>query len=342
MLHRKIIGPDILFRRCSFSATNPFLRKSLVLDVMIIDGQHHYRVNGSIPSEMSSRLRWMNENGIDIAIVTTPRDGLTKNANGATEQIMSTWTDWNDELTAVERKYPEQFIAGPAIPFFDAKTAVDELDRVVSKNEARALFIQPYKWRIDHEYLTPLYEKLDDLRIPIFFHPVHNDMEYHGMGSVAGFPFNTTMALSCFLTSGLLDKFTHLKIVIPHMGGTLPFVLGRLETEYEAGKFKAARPPTEYFDNFFFDVVSYSQEPFEFAASVLGYDRLVFGSDYGCPGKGMVQPKLFRSLVERLPIEQSRKQRIFSGNLAGALKIEINSSRVIDENVTTPITSPNI
>jgi aminocarboxymuconate-semialdehyde decarboxylase len=301
---------------------------------MIIDGQHHYRTNGTLPSDMPSRLKWMDEKGIDLAVITTPRDSIAKN-NAAPDQaqlLMQTWKAWNDELTAVERQYPDRFIAGPSIPIFDAKTAVDELDRVVSKNEARALFIQPYKWRIDHEYLTPLYEKLDDLRIPIFFHPVNRELivddAINNMRGSIGFPFNTTMALSCFLTSGLLDKFTHLKIVIPHMGGALPFVIGRLETKYEAGEFESAvRPPSAYLDNFFFDVVCYSRKAFEFGAALLGYSRLVFGSDYGCPGKNMVRPDLFKSFVDGLSIRRAQKQRIFWQNLAELLKIENKSEQ---------------
>jgi predicted TIM-barrel fold metal-dependent hydrolase len=284
---------------------------------MIIDCQHHYRTNGKITADLATRLKWMDENEIDYAVLTTPRGGK--------DGGKSTWYEWNDELTEVEKQAPDRIVAAPAIPIFDGKSAVEELERVASKNEARAVFIQPLNWRIDQDYLSPFYEKLDDLRIPIFFHPVHYEVQIEGMHSAIGFPFNTTMAISCVLTSGLLDSCRHLKFVLPHLGGGLPFILGRLEIKYKDGEYRASRPPADYFDSFYFDVVAYSMKAFEFAASVLGVERLVYGTDYGCPGKSMVQPKLFKSFVDGLPTGNTEKQRIFAGqNLANMLKIEVS------------------
>ena len=174
----------------------------------------------------------------------------------------------------------------------------------------------------------------------MFFHPVNNDLVgvddvVDEMRGVYGFAFNTTVALSCFMTSGILDKYPSLKLVIPHLGGALPFILGRLEIKYNTGDYRASRPPSEYFGNFYFDVVAYEKKAVEFAASVFGSDRLVFGSDFGCPGENMVQPILFKSYVEGLPISHVEKQKILGGNLADLLKIKAPS----EENLRVGATS---
>ena len=104
---------------------------------MIIDAQHHYRVNASIPADMESRLRWMDESGIDLAVITNNTQVLTKNAHGKDDFGLSTWSKWNDELAEIERQYPDRFVASPSIPIFDAKSALNELERVVTSNGAR-------------------------------------------------------------------------------------------------------------------------------------------------------------------------------------------------------------
>ncbi|MDA4129858.1 MAG: amidohydrolase family protein, partial [Thaumarchaeota archaeon] len=213
---------------------------------------------------MKSRLRWMDESGIDVAVLTNNTQVLTKSVQGKDDFGLTTWIRWNDELAEVERQHPDRFVASPSIPIFDAKTALNELERVVSTNEAKAVIIQPLKWRIDQGYLDPFYEKLNDLRLPLFFHPVNTDLvvdkAVDEMRGVYGFAFNTTIALSCFMTSGILDKYPHLKLVIPHLGGALPFLLGRLDLKYDTGNYQASRPPSEYFGNFYFDVVAYSKK----------------------------------------------------------------------------------
>jgi aminocarboxymuconate-semialdehyde decarboxylase len=290
--------------------------------MMIIDAQHHYRVKASEPVDLATRLAWMDDCGISLAI-------LTNNMQHYRDQGMSTWSKWNDELAEVEREHPDRFVACPSIPTFDGDAAIEEFDRVTGSYKTRAVLIQPFKWRIDYDYLLPLYEKINSRRIPIFFHPIHTDLsaeEVYGtsaLGAAIGFPFNTSVAISRFVSCGVLDYCKHLRFVIPHLGGALPFLMGRLESIYDPIKYKASRPPSGYLDNFLFDVVCYTKPTLEFAASVLGSDRLVFGTDFGCPDKNLVQPKMFRSFVEELPIGPKEKHKIFSENLANLLKISV-------------------
>jgi aminocarboxymuconate-semialdehyde decarboxylase len=294
---------------------------------MIVDAQHHYRGRSSTPAaDMATRLKWMDDSRVDMAV-------LTNNMQYFYDKGLSTWTTWNDELSVVEKEHPDRFIASPSIPIFNGKMAVNELERVVSSNEARTVFIQPYKWRIDYEYLQPFYEKLNDLRIPLFFHPVHTDLSAEevygssGIGAAVGFPFNTSVAISRFMFSGLLDTYPHLKIVVPHLGGALPFLFGRLQGVYDPEKYRSAHPPSHYLDNFFFDVVSYTRETLEFAAKVLGPSRLVFGSDFGCPDKNLIKPLMFQSYIEGLSISHMEKAKILGENLSSVLKIENSTSQ---------------
>jgi aminocarboxymuconate-semialdehyde decarboxylase len=290
---------------------------------MIIDAQHHYYVMpGSPPADIATRLGWMEEHGIDVAVLTSPLPFTT------TEKL-STLRVYNDKIASVEKEHPDRFVAAPSIPIFDKTAAIEELERVAALNDSRAVLIQPHKWRMDYDYLSPVFDKLTDLGLPIFTHPVFDDVpiqETYGdyaMAAALGFGFNTSVAISRLIFSGLLDSYPKLKFVVPHLGGAIPFLLGRLEAIYDPGEYKAKKPVTDYLDSFYFDIVCYRREALEFALSVLGAGKLVFGTDYSCPGKNFVRPQMLKEFVESLDVSREEKEGIFGGNLAGLLKIKM-------------------
>jgi aminocarboxymuconate-semialdehyde decarboxylase len=289
---------------------------------MIIDGQHHCYVKGKLVASAKEQTMWMDSFNIDMAVITNQLASLK------TDKV-STYQEYNDKLFEIQREYPDRFVPAPTIPLFSAKSALDEFERVYSNREAKAVFVQPIEWRLDRNDLLPFYEKLDDLRFPIFVHPSQFDLPLdpvYGsseMGAAVGFMFNTTVAISRLLLSGLLDTCPRLKFIVPHLGGALPFLLGRVETIYNKERFGAARPPLEYLDSFLFDIVCYRKEALDFAVSVLGPDRFVFGTDYGCPGKNMVKPRLMKEFVEGLAVSREAKEKIYGQNLAKLLKIDL-------------------
>jgi len=264
----------------------------------------------------------MDENGIDVAVLTNP-------VPFTSVEKLSTLREYNDKIASVEREHPDRFVACPSIPIFDRSAAIDELERVLASNDSRTVFFQPYNWRMDYDYLSPVFDRLSDLGLPIFMHPVFDDVPVqktygdYGMAAALGFGFNTTVAISRLILSGLLDSYPRLKFVVPHLGGALPFLLGRLEAIYDPEEYRARRPVADYFDSFYFDIVCYRKEELEFALSVFGADRLVFGSDYGCPGKNFVRPQMLKEYVESLDVSGEEKEGILGRNLANLLKIKV-------------------
>ena len=93
--------------------------------------------------------------------------------------------------------------------------------------------------------------------------------------------------------SGMFDRHPKLQVLIVHMGGELPSVLGRLEFNWRlnykgirnppAGKpYKNERPPSDYFKtNILVDCMGFNPIGLRAAVEMCGVDRVVFGSDYG-------------------------------------------------------------
>ncbi len=87
--------------------------------------------------------------------------------------------------------------------------------------------------------------------------------------------------------AGVLDRFPRLRIVIGHMGETIPVLLDRIDNRYlwETGLFnrpRLARLPSEYFRTHFWVTTSGMNYPAPLVATIaqLGIDRVIFAADY--------------------------------------------------------------
>jgi aminocarboxymuconate-semialdehyde decarboxylase len=288
---------------------------------MIIDAQHHYYVEGFPVADLKERVRWMDEFGITMAIPTNPMR--------ATADTLSKVQTYNDQLAELANSHPNRFVFCPTIPIYNEKTALAELKRVQSKTKVRSVFIQPLSWKMTGPNLLNFYQELAESRILVIMHPVYMDLPVeqvygsHALGAAIGFPFNTTVAITALIFSGLLESCPNLKFVLPHLGGALPFLIGRLDAVYASEEYKLPKPPSEYLKHFYFDTVAYQKEPIEMTLKLVGPARLVFGSDYSCPGKGFVRPREFQDFVRTLDLNEEAKQGILGGNLAKLLGLEM-------------------
>jgi predicted TIM-barrel fold metal-dependent hydrolase len=110
--------------------------------------------------------------------------------------------------------------------------------------------------------------------------------------------FENTIALARIIASGLLDRHPRLKLVCPHLGGTLPYICGRMDHQLavlKRGPQNLKRKPSEYLRLIYMDIVSPLPEAMRFALDFTSADTLLFSSDHP-----WVQPKEilepFRSL----------------------------------------------
>ena len=71
-----------------------------------------------------------------------------------------------------------------------------------------------------------MFKRAVELDIPILLHPAKpmttDQVKGYNLTSTLGNMFENTIALSRIIMSGILDQHPDLKLVCPHLGGTLP------------------------------------------------------------------------------------------------------------------------
>ena len=141
----------------------------------------------------------------------------------------------NDYLAGIVRRHPARFFGLCVLPLQDEKAAQAELDRCIRQLGMRGILLYTnLAGRFpDEPQFRWLFARAEALDLPILLHPAlpvtAPQVKGYEMISTLGNMFDDTIALTRIILSGLLDRHPRLKLVCPHLGGTLPFIIGRLD-----------------------------------------------------------------------------------------------------------------
>jgi aminocarboxymuconate-semialdehyde decarboxylase len=201
----------------------------------------------------------------------------------------------NNEIAGYQSRHPERIVGLATLPLTDVSAARDELRRAINDLGLRGFIMGT---NINGESssakrFVPILSEAIKLNVPIFLHPTSpggysNPPESYGMEKYAfvrvlGFVFDTTLHVSKMIFNGMLERLPHLKLVAAHLGGTLPYLAGRLDRAYygvpECRKF-IKKPPSQYLKKLYFDSVSFSPISMRCGFEFSGEDKILFGTDY--------------------------------------------------------------
>lgn len=168
----------------------------------------------------------------------------------------------------------------------------------------------------DEPEFRPLFRRAEELDIPILLHPAY-PMTYdatkgYEMAAGLGLMFDTTIALTRIILAGILDQHPKLKLVCPHVGGALPYLVGRIDHQtmvLKRGAEHIRRAPSEYLRQVWLDTVSPLAMSIRYGFDFVGPDRLLYASDHP-----WVDPKLIVDNVRSLRFPTAEESKIFGGN----------------------------
>jgi aminocarboxymuconate-semialdehyde decarboxylase len=233
------------------------------------------------------RIKDMDKAGVDVAIVSL----TCPSAYFGDETIsLKVATMVNNSMQEQNRIRPDRIQWFATLPWQYETVALEELKRA-TLNGAIGVFVSA---NIDGRNLTDpmfaaVWQAIDDLALPVLVHPTAPQgmesmyMNEYGLVPPIGFTFDTTLAISRMILDGFIDRYPNLKIIAGHGGGTLPYLVGRLDRCHEmipACSDVIKDKPSEYLRRIYYDGVVYSQDALELCIKVGGEDNVLYGSDY--------------------------------------------------------------
>jgi predicted TIM-barrel fold metal-dependent hydrolase len=224
----------------------------------------------------------------------------------------------NDYIAGIARQHPKRFFGLCVLPTQDVRASLAELDRCVRKLGMKGwlVYTNLAGQFPDEPKFRPLFARAVELDIPVLLHPAKpittDVVKGYEMTSTLGNMFDNTIALTRLVMSGILDELPKLKLVCPHLGGTLPYIVGRLDHQVHVlkrGPQNLQRKPSDYVRSIYMDIVSPLPEAMRFALDFSGPDRLLFSSDHP-----WVQPKDIIEPFLSLKLSESIQAKVFSDN----------------------------
>jgi 2,3-dihydroxybenzoate decarboxylase len=197
----------------------------------------------------------------------------------------------NDYMAEVVRKRPEHYDGFATIALQDPVAGADELERAVRELGLKgAMLFGPSRGEyLDADCFSPFWERAAHLGVPIYFHaasPVTMPENFIGreelQGAVWGWTVETATHFLRLVFSGVFSRYPAARVVLGHMGETLPYLSSRLDARGLGMGWVTGALPSDIMRSNLLITTSgvFADAPLRCAIDTLGIDNVMFSLDY--------------------------------------------------------------
>jgi len=271
----------------------------------------------------SDRMAVIDDVGIGMAVMSSSEGPVELDNKTAIELCRAS----NDSVYAMSQRYPGRISGEMTLPVNDIKASIAEMHRCYDMgfrvwccashfctSDTTATYIYEPKYE-------PLLAEANELGLAIYVHPQvsadsdSQDFGYPYNAAILGFTVNVMRTVVRLVLNGTLDRYPDIRIIVPHVGEYLPFVLTRMDNRFSAlhDPFVKNKKSFSEYINEHRILISLSgmvsKEAFDLAKKVIGVDGMVYASDYPYENyKDMVDFFL------RMDMTQEELDKIWGGN----------------------------
>ncbi len=275
------------------------------------------------------RLKEMDEAGIDVQVIS---HGAPATQRLDAQTAVPLARQANDRLHEAVRTHPDRFAGFAALPTADPRAAADELERAVTKLGFKGAMVHGPTNGVffDDKRFWPIFERAQALDVPLYVHPsvphpavveaYYKDYlkDFPSLLTAAwGFTVETATQGIRLVLSGVFDAYPRVKIILGHLGESLPFSLWRIDMALAR---EGNRPASfrQYFCEHFYITTSgnFSNPALLCCIMEMGVDRILFSVDYP-----FVENKPGTKWMESVPLCAEDREKILSGNAKRLLKM---------------------
>jgi 6-methylsalicylate decarboxylase len=197
----------------------------------------------------------------------------------------------NDIYADVVRRHPGRFAAFGSVPLPHVDAALAEATRCLDTlgmlgiNTGCSVLGRA----LDDPAFEPFWAELNRRGSVLFLHPMGVGgpcMDQFNLPFLVGAPFEDTVAAVRLVLGGVTRRYPSIRVIVPHLGGTLPFLMARIDGAPDGGG--APRAPeaqvdgaiTPHLRRFWYDTVNHDPAALRCALAAFGPERLLLGSDF--------------------------------------------------------------
>src|SRR5436309_3322155 len=294
--------------------------------------------------DLDKRFRALDEFGEFRQVITLPVPPLEIMAGPDKSPQLA--RDANDGLADLVRKHPDRFLAFVAsMPMNNPDACLKEMERAISELGAKGILVYTNAAGkpLDAPEFQPLFDEAVRRDIPIWMHPARGadfadykteEKSKYEIWWTLGWPYETSVAMSRMVFSGFFDRHPEIKIITHHLGGMIPYFTGRVgygwdqlgsrtsDVDYKALLRSMKKRPIDYFRSFYADTALFGAHAgTQCGLDFFGVDHVLFASDTPFEPQPGVYIRETIDVIDRLPIGDADRARIYAGNLAGLIRL---------------------
>ena len=229
-------------------------------------------------------LRSMDAGKVDISIISPniPDPGFLP-----PEKAAELCVKLNETTAEIAAGSGGRFYGIGLLPWHAPEAAVREVVHIRELGlVGTMLFSRNADLQVDDPALEPVYDAVEKAGLPVEIHPTiplwADPIGDYGMVAANSFVIDTAFAFMRLCYGGVMDRHPEMKVVMPHAGGVLPFLDGRLAPRREPIPEGENRNVKEvmFSEQTWFDLANHSENILGYFKNYLGLSRAMYATDY--------------------------------------------------------------
>ena len=198
----------------------------------------------------------------------------------------------NDHIAEIFQRYPKNYVGLATLPMQDVDMSISELARCKKMGfKGVQIGSNINGLNLSEPIFIPLWEKIEELDMCVMVHPWEmmgeEQMKKYWLPWLVGMPAETARAMASLIFAGVMDKFSGIRWMFAHAGGSFIPTIGRLEHGFNCRPDLVAvdnpHNPRNYLGQFWVDSATHDPELLHYILRKQGSKKVALGTDYPFP-----------------------------------------------------------
>jgi len=271
-----------------------------------------------------TRIATMDACGIGVMVLSQTAPGVQVEKDAAKAARLARGA--NDYLAQRIARHPTRYAGFAHLALQDPQGAADELERCVGDLRFVGALVNHHTngEYLDADRFTPFWERVVSLGVPVYLHPADpydSPHVYRGCPGLSGPAWTWNCETSAhalrLVFAGTFDRFAGAKLILGHMGETIPFYLWRLDSRFALMNPAARRMPSQIIREHLYVTTSgvCSNAALRCTIDELGSDRVLFSTDYPYEDAAVAA-----SWIDAAPLTVEERRNVTSENAKRILR----------------------
>lgn len=249
---------------------------------------------------LEEHLAYMEAAGLEKSLISVSSPHFH---SGNTEEAIALGKAMDKAASEMKKKYPDKILFAAALPVPETDASIESMKRAYDEYGADAVKLPSNACGVypGDPKMEKLFTAMDERKAILILHPAAPAVVPGGCFTAGPLPLlefitDTTRAVINLITTGTLERYKNIRVIVPHCGSFLPNLIDRLTGITKVLAAKGVGHPvdvTESMKSLYFDIAGdVLPRNIDILMSLTDEDHIMFGGDFPYTPKELVAQKV--------------------------------------------------